>query len=346
MKGIYDDTQVVHNPARAFPILARLRTKVVRVDLHWGGPYAVAPRRPDTPADPTDPAYRWGIYDRVVTYAARYRIKVLFAIVWTPRWANRGAGMRYAPTNPNDLRLFAAAAARRYSGQFETDDGVRLARVDYWLAWNEPNNPVFLRPQYRRQGRRYVLWSPRVYAAMCNAVVRGINSRRIAAQKVACGVTAPRGNNAPRSSRPSVSPLAFLRGMKNAGARGFDAYAHHPYYAHRLETPRTPPRGRNGIGLGNIGDLVRELTRLYGRKPLWITEYGYQTPPERLFGVSYRDQARYLAQAYAIVRRHPRIDMFLWFLIRDERRLAGWQSGLMTASGRRKPAFNVFVRLR
>jgi hypothetical protein len=39
--------------------------------------------------------------------------------------------------------------------------------------------------------------------------------------------------------------------------------------------------------------------------------------------------------------------MFLWFLLRDERRGAeGWQSGLLTASGKKKPAFAAFQRLR
>ena len=77
------------------------------------------------------------------------------------------------------------------------------------------------------------------------------------------------------------------------------------------------------------------------------TEYGYQTnPPDRLFGVSYARQAAYLKQSFAIARANPRIDMMLWFLLRDERRLAGWQSGLFTASGRKKPAFAAFQRVR
>ena len=36
--------------------------------------------------------------------------------------------------------------------------------------------------------------------------------------------------------------------------------------------------------------------------------------------------------------------MFLWFLLRDEERLGGWQSGLMTVEGKRKPSFNAFRR--
>ena len=59
--------------------------------------------------------------------------------------------------------------------------------------------------------------------------------------------------------------------------------------------------------LGNINDLVRVI----GNKRLWITEYGYQTRPERLYGVSFQQQAQYVAQSFAIARRHPRIDMML-----------------------------------
>ena len=68
---------------------------------------------------------------------------------------------------------------------------------------------------------------------------------------------------------------------------------------------------------------------------------------DRIYGVSYANQARYLTQSYAIVKKNPRIDMFLWFLLRDERRLVdGWQSGLLTTGGVRKPAFAAFQKLR
>ena len=34
--------------------------------------------------------------------------------------------------------------------------------------------------------------------------------------------------------------------------------------------------------------------------------------------------------------------MLLWFLLRDEPELSGWQSGLTAADGRKKPAFGAF----
>ena len=105
------------------------------------------------------------------------------------------------------------------------------------------------------------------------------------------------------------------------------------------------PRRPGSISLGNIDVLVRAVTRLYGPKPIWITEYGYQTnPPDPLLGVSWQRQARYLTEAFALARRHPRIQLMLWFLLDDEPRVGRWQSGLITASGRKKPAFFAFRR--
>ena len=37
--------------------------------------------------------------------------------------------------------------------------------------------------------------------------------------------------------------------------------------------------------------------------------------------------------------------MFLWFLLRDEPSIAGWQSGLVTAAGKKKPSFAAFQKL-
>jgi hypothetical protein len=353
--GLFDDAQFNYgNPDQVFPMLKSLKTQLIRVSLVWGGPTGVAKRRPVNPTNPNDTAYDWSVYDRTVNYAQQYGVKIVFSVIGTPAWANGAAGVNVAPRNPLDLERFATAAARRYNGTFQAPDGRTLPAVRNWLAWSEPNNPAFLRPQYRKVGGKYVIQSAIDYAKICNAIVKGVRKTTVGASKVACGVTGPRGNNNPNSIRPAVSPLPFLRAMKKAGATGFDAYAHHPYYGAPRETPSTPPpQGIHGnaataVTLGNINLLVREVTRLYGNKRIWITEYGYQTnPPDRIVGVSWAKQAQYLTQAYGIAKRHPRIDMFLWFLLRDERRLTdeGWQSGLLSADGRKKPSFAAFQRL-
>ena len=350
--GIYDEAQTLYGPVdHTFAIFNQLHVKEVRLNLYWGGTYGVAQRRPRRATDPNDPAYNWALYDRTVNFAAQYGIHVLFSIYGTPGWANDDQAMNVAPNQSTDLRNFALAAARRYGGAWVGADGRILPPVKEWLAWNEPNNPVFLSPQYRQTATGWVIQSAISYAKICNAVYNGVHATLIANERVACGVTAPRGNNNPSSSRPSVSPLGFLLAVKKAGLKTFDAWAHHPYYGGPGDTPTTKPVTTNGapvtaVTLGNLNTLISLVTQLYGNKRIWITEYGYQTnPPDSIVGVSWGKQAAYLTQAFAIARANPRIDMMLWFLLKDEPKLSGWQSGVMTAGGKKKPAFTTFMHL-
>jgi hypothetical protein len=341
--GVVDHSLALHRPNDLAPSLRALGAQVIRVNLYWGGKFRVPRTKPKDGTDPADRAYDWRPYDRVVLEAERANAEVAFTIFGTPPWANGGRPPNRAPRNPERLEDFAYAAATRYSGSYERADGTVLPRVRLWIAWNEPNIPLGLVPQWRRVGRRWVIQSARSYAQICNAIYEGVHFTLLKGQKVACGVTAPRGNNAPRRKRPSVSPLAFLRAMKAAGARTFDAYAHQPYYGSPAESPSTRPPGPHAITLANIDRLVRELTRLYGRKRIWITEYGYETdPPDFSFGVSWERQAQYLTRAFGIARLHPRIDLMLWFLVQDEYRIEGWQSGLIADDGHHKPSFAAF----
>ena len=72
------------------------------------------------------------------------------------------------------------ALARRYGAQ-----------VDTWSIWNEPNQPQFLMPQYRKE--RPV--SPALYRDLYRAAYSAIRSvpenRR---DKILIGETSPRGN--------------------------------------------------------------------------------------------------------------------------------------------------------
>jgi len=345
--GIYDGVQPVAAPETTFPTLVDLRVQVIRLDLRWN---EIATSEPANPTDPADPAYDWNGFDQTVIDAKANNIQVLFTIYGTPAWAQgKAKGVNRAPRRMASLRYFATAAAARYSGTFEREDGTTLPAVHKWLAWNEPNNPLFLQPQWAKVGKgRFYPVGAKTYVGICTAIWTGIHASKLPGENVACGATAPRGNNSGKNIRPSISPLAFLKDLKHYGLRGnrFDVYAHHPYYQRPSETPGTKPKDRNSVTMGNIGELTKLLGKLYGNKKLWITEYGYQTnPPDKLFGVSWAKQARYLTQAYTIARKNPRITMMLWFLLRDETRLGGWQSGLFTATGKKKPAYDAFRRL-
>ncbi|MFQ5425678.1 MAG: glycosyl hydrolase [Gaiellales bacterium] len=360
--GLFDDSETFGNTSEAFARYQELQAQVLRITVRWD---QVAPTRPAKASDPLDPAYAWEAVDDVAIQANGRGIELVATIVGAPAWTNRGKGPTSVPSRARDLRRFsrqlrkfARAAARRYSGT-ESTQYAGLPLVSRWTAWNEPNLPTFLKTQYVRKKtksgkRRFVRRSPVIYASICNAVYRGVHQAGTElgiGEQVACGVTAPGGNNNPRSSRPTISPLLFLRDLKRAGAV-FDAYAHHPYPGSPLEKPTDRPRASTRISLGSIWRLIRQIDRLYGKDvPIWITEYGYQTnPPDSVFGVSRKNQAKYLGQAYAIARANPRIEMLNWFLLRDEPIPAegstgGWQSGLLTVDGKPKKSFRTYKSL-
>ncbi len=360
--GLLDDHQTLFLPGTAFPQYDELDIQVLRINLRWD---QVAPTAPTgTPSDPGPGSYdqaKWLPYDNAIKAAAATTpaTQVFLSILGSPGWANGGNDFRHAPTNLQ-LQAFAKAAATRYSGTYDdptsSDPTVLLPRVRYWGAWNEPNLHTFLRPQWKRIGGRWVSTAPIQYARICNQVYNGVHGAQTAdaLEKVACGLTSPRGNNIPGSANPSHTPLLFLRGMKRGGAK-FDAYGHQPYSL--KNSPTWKPDGNHMISLGNISVLVQELTRLYGPKRLWITEYGYESnPPDPQLGVSQSTQAKWLKQAFGIAKAHTRIDMFIWFLLIDEQDrngpasgAPGWQSGLMrfgwTTGQPRKPAWTTFMNL-
>ena len=361
--GINDEADTLYgDPLSAFNTLKTLKTQVLRVNLYWGGTkWAVANNgRPTDATDPGDHAYNWALYDRLVKYAQTYNIQLVFSIVFTPGWANGGKGKNKLPTNLKDLEDFSYAAAERYSGLWIPPDwqqnaslgigNTPLPKVSMWTAWNEPNNPVYLSPQYKKVGKTWRVQSAADYAKICNAVMAGVHSQYLGplpGETVACGVTAPKGNDAPATARASVDPLTFLTQAHRFGMKSFDVYAHHPYADMGNESPAYVPKGKTKrrVQLGNINNLLALISKYYGPKHLWITEYGYQTnPPDKSgFGVSWPNQAKYLTQAYALARKNPRIDMMLWFMVRDDPNVKiGWQSGLMTVAGKHKPCCNSF----
>ena len=357
--GINDEAFTLYgDPPAAFDTLQTLGAQVLRVNLYWGGnKWAVANKKPSSGANPGDPAYNWSLYDRLDRYAASAGIELLLSIVGTPSWANGNAGDNHAPTSFATLQTFATAAAKRYSGTYvppaaQQDSSLAgptepLPAIKLWTAWNEPNNPVFLVPQYTKANGKWIVESAYNYARICNAVYAGIHA--VSGEKVACGVTDPKGNDFAGSSRASVDPLSFLIAAHQYGMKKFDVYAHNPYASAGNESPRFVPTGKfkRRTQLGNIGQLLALITKYYGPKHLWITEYGYQTnpPDSTIMGTSWANQATYLTQAFAIARANPRIDMMLWFLVRDQPNISGWQSGLETVTGKQKPAWAAFQAL-
>jgi hypothetical protein len=312
--GIEDDAWLEYGPGTIDQRLAtfkRLGVPLVRYTLHWN---EIAPRRPKDPTSPRDHAYNWRRPDRVLRGLRRYGLTPVLTLVGTPAWANGGRPPNVAPPRRRDFAAFARAAARRYPW------------VRYWLIWNEPNKSQWLRPT-RAVIYVWHLLNPgyeAIHAVLPHAHVGG-------------GVTAPRGGLG------GVAPVTWIRGMAAAHAE-LDAYAHHPYPSTPAETPSSGGcRNCPTITMATIRKLLILVRRFFGPKPIWLTEYGYQTnPPDTFFGVPLLKQARLLDIAALRAWRLPRVTMLIQFLYRDELALGRWQSGLVFANNRPKPSLQAF----
>jgi hypothetical protein len=313
--GVQDDAWLIYGPGSIDERVAKLRrlgVDVVRFQIRWD---EVARRRPRNGRNHRDRAYDWRLVDPVVRGLRRARMDTVITLVGTPAWANGGRRYNWAPTSGRSFANFVAAISRRYPW------------VDKWTIWNEPNQRDWLRPT---TGRTYVerLLNP-AYAELHRA------RRRV---RVAGGMSAPRAGTG------GVSPVAWIRSLRAAGAR-LDAYAHHPYPLRpRIETPwRGGCRVCATITMAELDRLIREVRRNFPGKRIWLTEYGYQTnPPDRFLGVRPRLQARYFGSAARRVYLAPLVDMLINFMVRDDRAPSGWQSGFFTASGQAKLAYRAF----
>jgi hypothetical protein len=311
----------------------RARAAVVRTTVDWS---KAAPVRPADPKAAFDPAYRLEDVDELARNAQARGMELLLTIWGTPGWANGGHEPNTAPTRPAALAAFSEALADRYSGRHPGYPAVRL-----FSAWNEPNLELFLSPQFDAEGRSV---APAAYARMARAVVEGVRSGNPDAL-VAVGGTSARGRDypAPGSGQESHSPGRFAELVAAADPDlPFDAWAQHPYPT-RPGNPPSEPAFWPGVGLTSLERFGRELDGWFGRErvPLWITEYGHETTPGEPLGVSPAAQARFARESLWAAAGNPRIRMFIWFVLRDSPGNP-WQSGLIDAAGRLKPAWYTF----
>jgi hypothetical protein len=199
-----------------------------------------------------------------------------------------------------------------------------------WEVWNEPNQLGGLYPN-----------SPRLYVErLLNPTVAALHA--IDPANVVAG-----GATSPRATQTAKSAVTFMRGMRLAHAT-FDVYSHHPYPRWfgrgRPETPLQTLPCTRWLTMASLQCLLKDVTRNFGPKHVWLTEYAYKTnPPDPTRGVSPALQARYLAQAYRRVYQAPRVDLLVNFLIRDETVVGRWASGFFTAAEIVKPSFYSFM---
>jgi hypothetical protein len=187
----------------------------------------------------------------------------------------------------------------------------------------------------------FTIVGPANYGKLFKAAYAGIKSGNSLA-KVAIGETSARGRDKPLAGvSASVAPGTFATLLAKVPGLKFDAWAHHPYPTSPGLAPTQKVRYPN-VTLSTLPTFEKNLKASFHRAvPVWITEYGHETKPPDPHGVSLATQAKYAAQALTIAKNDPNVQMFIWFVFHDT---AGnpWQSGLYTASGGQKPAYDAF----
>lgn len=336
---------------QAYTAFTRVRSAgatYVRLALDWA---AVAPDTAAKPAglksaDPADPNYQWGAFDRQVRAAVAAGLQPIVDIYSAPKWAEgprdtvKGdppPGGTFKP-DPTEFGLFARAAAAHYSG------ASGLPRVRYWQAWNEPNISLFLVPQFEN-GQPF---SPQWYRRMVNAFAVGV----YAAHKdnyVVAGGTAPFRDitGSVLALDPDWGPLSFMRQLlclsptlkrTCSNPVHFDVWGHDPYTSggptHHAVLP-------NDVSLGDLPEMRRVLDAgvrahtVVSRHPIqfWVTEFSWDTNAPDPKGVPMALATRWVAEGLYRMWL-SRVDLVTWFLLRDEDITQGYyQSGLYFEHG-------------
>jgi hypothetical protein len=245
----------------------------------------------------------------------------------------------------------------------------RYPAIKDLIVWNEPNKSYFWQPQFDELGASA---APAAYVellAHCWDVLHDLQPE----VNLIAPATAPKGNDLPDArSNISHSPGAFIREMGLA-YRGsgrdepiFDTVGHHAYGANPAEPPATDHRGST-IAEGDYGDLIDALSDAFsgtaqatpgecvdGRCTfIWYLETGYQTTviPEKLpvytgeenvETISTEEQGQQFRRAVELAYCQPYVRGYFNFLMWDEARLEGWQSGPFWADRTPKDSYEDF----
>jgi len=364
-QNYFEASEDLLNPTTRAGVIKQLQAlgvHALRVELYWANvaPGAESATRPSFEA--TNPAsYNWGQYDAVLAEAQRLHWPVLLTVTSpVPRWATSNGSAPYI-TRPDDrdFQEFMTAVARHYGSE-----------VSIYSIWNEANHPAFLLPQWNANGTPA---SPRIYRGLYQSGYAGLQAAGIAHPNVLFGETAPTGYDSVKSLihregrnalLHDVAPLEFMREAlclnakyKKAGSCSelqMSGYAHHAYTLPAGPYYVPPERDDVVIGalsrLSNALNLAARAHAIPAGIPIYLTEFGVQSKPNKQLGVSVAQQAEFDAIAEHIAYSNPRVAAFSQYLLRDDPvggksgasvhgGKVGFQTGLEYESGARKPFY-------
>ncbi len=339
--------------------MQHLGVSALRIELYWAdvAPHAKSATKPSF--DGTSPgSYAWGEYDALVGEAVRLHWKILLTVTApAPRWATSNKKAPYI-TRPDDkdFQEFMTAVGRHYG-----------SLVTYSI-WNEPNHPAFLMPQWNSNGTPA---SPRIYRGLYQAAYAGLQAAGLASPQILFGETAPVGYDSVSLRREGsrallhpVAPLAFLRvalclnpHYRRSGSCSpvkMSGYAHHAYTNAAGPSYRPPEFDNVTIGvlsrLSRALDLAARAGAIPAHVPIYLTEFGVQSYPNKQLGVSVAKQDEFDALAEHIAWSNSRVAAFSQYLLKDDPLggapgasvhggVVGFQTGLEYVNGKPKPLY-------
>lgn len=344
--------------------------KVVFLEADWSQLEPTAPPAGIDPSDPSGPQYNFSWLDPVVREFAGTGISVTLYVSHAPRWAEGSGG-------PSDLESLGAwrpnatafgqlarAVASRYSGAYPDPEnpGQALPRVRYFEGWAEPNLALHLAPQWAKQHGHWTYVAPGLFRKLLNAFYAGIKSVHRDNFVVTAGL-APFGDpiGSERVDRARTPPAQFMRSVLCLNGRRaltpqhcanpahFDAIAMDPY---ETSSPTTHAANADDVSAPDLGKLTRIVSKAVrvgnalprSHKPLWVTEFSYDSNPPNPTAVSTALQAKWLEEAfYVFWREHA--STVIWYLIRDQGG-TNWStsyfSGVYFLDGTPKPSFTAY----
>lgn len=335
------------SPGAGLDLIQDLGADGVRILIPWRdvAPQPDARRAPRFDAsDPNAyPPGAWHRFDLAIDGARARGLRVHVTLAGpAPDWATPKRDGLTRP-NANQFGRFATAAGRRYG-----------TRVTWWSLWNEPNLGKFLKPIARNQ-------SARVYR---NLYLRGYAGLRSAGVRkpILLGELAPIGNSI--KGNGTIRPLRFLRAMlcldnnyrrlkgRRCAKVPTQGLALHPY-SNKAGPFLVPPADNVTIGVLDRAttalDRAARAGALPRRLPIFITEFGVQSYPDKRVGVPLATQSDYRSIAEYIAYRNPRVRMFSQYLLLDDEdttggyRYGAFESGLfLRRNGKPKPALRSF----
>jgi hypothetical protein len=333
---------------------------IVRLNVRWA---LSAPKKPPAGFEATNPGaagYEWATLDAAVREATADGLKILFTVYQAPTWAEGEGRPKKAEAgswepSSGAFGEFAQALARRYNGTFPdpSDPGSSLPAVNYYEAWNEPNLSVYLTPQWNGGENR----GSELYRGLLNSFYAGVKVGSPQA-KVLAGSLAPFGED-PGGNR--TRPVLFLRNLLclEGGVlrkiacpepARFDILSDHPI---AVGPPTQPAASPLDVTTPDLGRLTRVLEKAEatkrvlpaGKKPLWVTEFWYDTNPPDPNGLSLDTQARWYEQdLHLFWQQGARVAIALQ--LRDAPEGKGYaltyQSGAYFLDGSAKPSATAF----